>query len=398
MQKFIQIVFIASAVTLASCGTKTDNSTGAVKEKKAKLEDLKKQQATVTAEITKLEKEIAVIDPSAAKEEKAKLVSVTPIAPETFTHYIDLQGKIESENISYITPRGGPGQIKELLIKRGDNVAKGQLILKLDDAIAQQSVIAGRQGIENIKVQQAFAKNLYQKQKNLWDQGIGTEVQLITAKNNVDNLDNQLKTAQEQLKITNEQLQFTSVYSDVTGVAEEVNVKMGEIFSGAGQIKIVSTSNLKVTTQIPENYIGKVNVGSRVKITLPDINKTIDASVSVSGKLIDANSRSFYVEAKIPSDKDFHPNQVALVRIQDYTINNAITVPVNTLQTDEKGKYVMVAAKEGGKMLARKRMITTGQFYGDKLEVKSGLITGDLVITDGYQSLYDGQLITTDTK
>ena len=129
-----------------------------------------------------------------------------------------------------------------------------------------------------------------------------------------------------------------------------------------------------------------------------DINKTIDAAVSVSGKLIDANSRSFYVEAKIASDKDFHPNQVALVRIQDYTVTNAITVPVNTLQTDEKGKYVLVAAKENGKLLARKRMIVTGQFYADKLEVKSGLQIGDLVITDGYQSLYDGQLITTEVK
>ncbi len=398
MQKIIQIVFIASAVTLASCGAKTDNSNAAVTEKKAKLEQLKKQQAAVSADITKLETELALLDPASAKEEKSKLVTITPITPVTFTHYIDLQGKIESENISFVTPRGGGGQVKELLVKRGDNVVKGQLLLKLDDAIAKQSVVAAEQGIETLKVQQAFAKNLYQKQKALWDQGIGTEVQLITAKNTVENLDNQLKSAQEQLKITKEQLQFTNVYSDVTGVAEEVNVKLGELFMGAGQIKIVNTSNLKVTTQIPENYIGRVNVGSHIKITLPDINKTIDASVTVSGKLIDANSRSFYVEAKIPSDKDFHPNQVALVRIQDYTTNNAITIPVNTLQTDEKGKYVMVAVKENGKMFARKKMIVTGQFYGDQMEVKSGLLAGDLVITDGYQSLYDGQLITTDVK
>ena len=398
MQKIIQTVFIASAVTLASCGAKTENGNATITEKKAKLEQLKKQQTTVTAEITKLENEIGALDPASAKEEKSKLVSVTPIAAETFTHYIDLQGKIESDNISYITPRGAGGQVKVLLVKRGDNVSKGQLLLQLDDAIAKQSVVAAEQGIETLKVQLAFAKNLYRKQKNLWDQNIGTEVQLITAKNNVENLENQLKSSQEQLKITKEQLQFTSVYSDVNGVAEEVNVKVGEIFSGLGQIRIVNTSNLKVTTQIPENYIGRVNVGSHVKITLPDINKTIDAAVSVSGKLIDANSRSFYVEAKIASDKDFHPNQVALVRIQDYTVTNAITVPVNTLQTDEKGKYVMVAAKENGKLLARKRMIVTGQFYADKLEVKSGLQIGDLVITDGYQSLYDGQLITTEVK
>lgn len=399
MQKIIPVLFISSALALASCGSSKEKAgSGAVAEKKAKLEQLKKQQLATAGEISKLEAEIAQLDPSAAKEEKAKLVTVSPITPENFTHYIDLQGKVESENISFISPRGQGGQVKAIYVKRGDEVKKGQLLLQLDDAVARQSVVTGEQGIETLKTQLAFAQNIYQKQKNLWDQNIGTEVQLITAKNNVDNLNNQLKNAQEQLKITKQQLQFTSVYSDVSGVAEEVNVKVGELFMGVGQIKIVNTSNLKVTTQIPENYIDRVKVGSNVKISLPDINKTIDARVSVSGKLIDPNSRSFYVEAKIPSDKDFHPNQVALVRIQDYTTANAITVPVNTLQTDEKGKYVMVASNENNKLIARKKVVTTGEFYGDKIEVKSGLQAGDQVITDGFQSLYDGQLITTETK
>ena len=188
------------------------------------------------------------------------------------------------------------------------------------------------------------------------------------------------------------------MYSDVSGVAEEVNVKVGEVFVGATQIKIVNTTNLKVTAQVPENYIDRVKVGNKIKISLPDINKSIDANINVSGKLIDANSRSFYVESKIPTDKDFHPNQVALVRILDYSTANAITVPVNTLQTDDKGKYIMVAVKENGKTIARKKMITVGQFYGDRLEVKAGLQSGDLVITEGFQSLYEGQLITTDVK
>jgi multidrug efflux pump subunit AcrA (membrane-fusion protein) len=118
----------------------------------------------------------------------------------------------------------------------------------------------------------------------------------------------------------------------------------------------------------------------------------------VSGKLIDPNSRSFFVEAKIPSDKDFHPNQVAMVSIQDYSAPNAVTVPLNTLQSDEKGKYVMVASLENGKLYARKRIVVPGEFYGDVQEIKSGLQAGDKVITDGYQSLYDGQMITTDQK
>ncbi len=399
MQKIFTILVLAASVTLASCGAgSTEANSGAAAEQKAKLAELKKQKDGIDAEIAKLEAEIAKLDPASAKPDNAKLVSLTAVAPETFTHYIDLQGKIESENISFVTPRGGGGQVKAVYIKRGDVVKKGQLILKLDDALQRQSVIAAEQGLETLKTQLSFAKTLYQKQKNLWEQNIGTEVQLITAKNNVETLENQLKSAEEQVKLSREQLAFTSVYSDVSGVAEDVNIRVGEIFAGPGQIKIVNTSNLKVTTEVPENYIDRVNNGTRLRVTLPDINKTIEAKISVSGKIINPISRSFFIEARMPNDKDFRPNQIAMVQIQDYTINNAITVPVNTLQNDEKGKYVMIAVKENGKMIAKKKMVVVGEFYGDKLEIKSGLQTGDMVITEGYQSLYDGQVITTNVK
>jgi membrane fusion protein, multidrug efflux system len=391
-----QALLISAVFLLAACGNSSKEKNAALNDKKAELIKLKNQVKTLEDEITKL-------DTAAAKAEKPKLVTLTTLAPESFTHYIDLQGKIESENISSIAPRNGTGGVvKALFVKRGDNVRKGQLLLKMDDAIARQNVITGEQGLENLKTQVAFTQNLYQKQKNLWDENIGTEVQLITAKNNVQAAESQLKSAQEQLKITKEQLGFTNVYSDVNGVAETVNIRVGEMFSGVtaggSQIVIVNNSNLKATASIPENYLGKVKVGSHVKISLPDINKMIDAVVTVAGKSIDANSRSFFIEAKIPADKDLRPNQIALVKIQDYTMNNTITVPVNTLQNDEKGKFIMTAAKENGKTVARKKPVIVGDFYGDKLEIKSGLKTGDIIVTDGYQSLYEGQLITTETK
>lgn len=391
-----QSLMIAALFLLAACGSSSKDGNATLNDKKAELQKLKDQQA-------KLEKEIAKLDTAAAKAEKPKLVTLATLAPDSFTHFIDLQGKIESQNISYIAPRNGVGGVvKSVLVKRGDNVRKGQLLLKLDDAIARQSVIAAEQGLETLKTQLAFAQNLYQKQKNLWDQNIGTEVQLITAKNNVQTIENQLKSAQEQLKITKEQLTFTNVLSDVDGTAETVNIRVGEVFTGvqgtAPQIQIVNNNNLKATAMIPENYLGKVKVGSRVKVSLPDINKQIDAVVTVAGKSIDANSRSFFIEAKIPSSADLRPNQIALVKIQDYTVNNTITVPVNTLQNDEKGKFVMTAAKENGKTVARKRPVVVGDFYGDKLEIKSGLKAGDTIVTDGFQSLYEGQLITTDAN
>jgi RND family efflux transporter MFP subunit len=389
MQQFIKITLLTVLVGFTACTGNEKN--GSLADKKNKLTALKK-------EVTALETEISKLDTAAANQATGKLVVTAVLATQTFNHYIDLQGKIESESISYVTARGGGGQVKGVFVKRGDVVPKGKLLLKLDDAIQRQAVIAAEQGLETLKTQLSFAKTLYQKQKNLWEQNIGTEVQLISAKNNVELLENQLKTAQEQVKISREQLQFTSVFSDVDGVAEDVNVRVGEIFAGAGQIKIVNTTKLKVTAEVPENYSLRVKTGTKLTINLPDLQKSIAANISVVGKIINPNSRSFFIEAKVASDKDLRPNQIALLQILDYTIINAIAIPVNTLQNDETGKYVMVAVSENGKLIARKRMVTVGEFYKDQLEIKSGLQAGDQIVTEGFQSLYDGQLIVLASK
>ena len=188
-----------------------------------------------------------------------------------------------------------------------------------------------------------------------------------------------------------------------SGVADVVNVRVGEAFVGATaqgpQIRIVNTSDLKVVADVPENYLSKVNVGSNVEIVLPEENnRIINAKVTVVGKVINPSSRTFQIEARIPSNANLKPNQLAKVHIKDYGSSNAITIPINTLQNDEKGKFVMLAAKENGKLVARKRQIVVGELNGDQLEVKSGLQSGDQLIAEGFQGLYDGQLITTEIK
>ena len=384
MQKFISAFFFSGALLLASCGVKTSAGND-LTAKKAQLTDLKAQQQKLADEIAKLEADIAKLDPSAIKAEKTKLVSVTDISTATFTHYIDLQGSVASDDISYVSPRNGQGGlVKAMYIKQGDFVKKGQLLLKLDDGVYLKN-------LDQLNSQLTFAEDLYRRQKNLWDQQIGTELQLIQAKQNVDQLSNQIATLKEQWNMT-------SVYADVSGIADQVNVRVGELFTGfigqSAQISIVNNSRLKVRVQVPENYMDRVNTGTNMVVTLPDVNKTFNTTASVSGKLIDPNTRSFYVDAKLPPDKDLRPNQVALVKMQDYVANNAVTIPVNTLQTDEKGKFVLLAANENGKLVARKRAITIGQLYGDNIEVKSGLQSGEKIITDGYQGLFDGQGIT----
>lgn len=397
MQSTIKLLFIyAFAITIAACGAGKKEKDSALNDRKAKLEKLKKQEADINADIKKLELDIAKTDTANGNGEKAKLVVLDTVRIENFTHYIDLQGKVDAENTSYITPRGMGGQVRAIYVKQGDYVRRGQLLLKLDDAIMRQNVVAARQGLETTKTQLALAKNVYDRYKNLWDQHIGSEVQLLQYKANVDALQSTLRTQQENVKAAQEQLATTNVVSNVDGVADEVNIHAGETFTGtpAMGIKIVNTRNLKVVTNVPENYLSRVSKGTPVIVTIPDANKTFKSTISVVSQAIGSLSRGFIAEAKIPSDKNVKPNLTASIKIQDYTKSNAITVPVNTLQTDEKGKFVLVAVKEGDKMVARKREVAVGELYGDKLEVKSGLQGGDIIISEGFQSLFDGQLIS----
>lgn len=383
MQKSLKLAAVITLiVSLAACGASTSKpgENKVVQEKKAQLEKMKADQKALNDKVTALEAEIIKLDPS-SKKENTKLVTVAKIEPENFTHYIDLQGKLDATNIAYVAPRGQGGLVKEVLVKQGDNVKKGQLLLRLDNAIAQKQ-------IDQLNTQLAYAKDLLQRQQNLWDQKIGTEVQLLNAKNNVANIEKQIATA-------NEQASFSNVYAEMNGVAETVNIKVGEMFMGGQQIRIVNTNDLKVTAQIPENYLESVTVGSPLVVNFPEAGKTINTKVSVAGKLIDPLTRSFYIEAKMPFDKSLRPNQIAMIQIQDYTAKNVITIPVASLQNDDKGKFVMIAVQENGKWVARKKMITIGQSYKDKVEIKSGVQAGDQIITEGFQGLYDQQPIAT---
>ncbi len=384
---------LASALILFSIACGGGSS---LEKQKASLASLKKESLSLNAKIASLES--AIEKAGGAETAKAILVAVTPLATQDFTHYIELQGKVESESVSFVTPRAGGGQVKALFIKRGDIVRKGQIILQLDNSLIKQSAAAAAQNIETIKSQAALAKMVYEKQKNLWEQSIGSEMQLLTAKTNAEALASQLKAASEQLGMVRDQLAYTSVRSDVDGVAEEVNVKVGDLFMGPGQIKIVNTARLKLTTMIPENYAGKVKVGTETSLNFPDIQKIIDVKISVVGNVIDPLSRSFYIEAKLPIDKNFRPNQLVQVKIKDYEKKNAISAPINLLQNDEKGKFIYVAVMEKGKLVARKKAVTVGQYYGNNIEIVAGLVAGDNVITEGYQTLFDGQNITTSDK
>jgi membrane fusion protein, multidrug efflux system len=383
MYRILTIV-IGASLLLASCGSSTVEKDGeGLKEKKARLDSLKTQQGKIEKEISTLQAEIDKMDTANATKEKAKLVALTTLAPTSFTHYIDLQGNVDAVNTSWISPRGTGGVVTQLYVKQGDHVTQGQLLLKLDDALQRQQIASD-------ETQLAYAKDLYQRRKNLWDEKIGTEVDLVNAKNQVDQ-------AEAKLKIDQQQLDFTSVYADIPGTVNILNIKVGEAFGqGAQSLQIVNTDNLKVVVQVPEIYQERVRVGTPVKIDFPGLNnKEVTGTVAVSAKVINADNRAFQVEIHIPNASDIRANQVAIVKLQDYSASNVITIPINTLQTDENGKYVLVAVQQKDKLVAHKKTITIGQTYSDKVQVTGGLDSGDQLITDGYQGLYEGQRITT---
>ena len=317
----------------------------------------------------------------------------------TFNHYIDLQGKIDAKNTAYVAPKM-PGVVRAIYVQKGSFVRKGQTILKLDDAVARQQVAAAAQQTGAIRSQLNLAKTSLQRQQNLWDNNIGTEMQVIQAKANVETITSQLRAAEAQVGMAREQLDFSNVRADISGVIDQVNVRVGEQFTGVTatgpQISIVNTSVLKLMVQVPETYISSVNVGTPIVITLPDANnRVINSKVSVASKLIDPVSRTFTIEANVPSDPAIRANQIAKVQLQEYSRGNAITVPLNTLQTDQEGKYVMVAVTENKNLVARKKRVITGNLSGDRLEIKSGLSAGGQIITQGVESVYEGQDITT---
>ena len=404
MKKITQISVAAlMLIVMASCGNSGKDESASIKDKKTALEKLKADKTKIDEEIQLKQAELEKLDSNTANASKIKLVSVATVSTMDFKHYIDLKGQVDAENISYISPRMGPAQVKALYVTLGQHVTKGQLLLKLDDAIMRQNVIAATQQLEGIKTQLSYAKNIYQRQQNLWKEGIGTEVQLITYKTNVASLENQLAAAGEQVKTLQEQLNTANVYSDVTGVADIVNIRVGETFQGmtamGPQIKIVNTSSLKVVTNVPENYLTRIHKGSPVEITIPDANKNVSSTISLISQSIDPIQRGFIAEAKIPYDAALKPSQSTVVKILDYTAANAIVIPVNVVQSDETGKYVYVLSKSSnGKTIAHRITVSIGEVYGENVEIKAGLKVGDQLVNEGFQNLYEGQTITTTMK
>jgi membrane fusion protein, multidrug efflux system len=377
MKKAFTSILLMSLMVFVtvSCGKKEDNSLAG---KKAQLATLQKEASTLTDKIQKLQSEIDKLEPN--KELKVKTVSVSPITTENFQHFVEATGRLEAENNVFVSPQTG-GALTKVFVKIGDYVTKGQKIATIDNSILRNSM-------QEVEIQLETAKTIFERQKNLWDQKIGTEVQYIQAKSTVESLERRINTLKSQDV-------FNVVVSPISGVVDEVRLKAGEIAApGIGIVRIVNFSDLKVVANVPDTYAGTISKGDMVKIKFPDLQKEISAKLSYVSQTINQVSRTFTVEAKVPNfDKSLKPNLTAIMNVNDQSKGAAIVITESFVQNTEQGSIVYVAETEGNKKIARAKVVKTGLSYDGKIEIISGLTSGDLLITQGYQEIVDGQLI-----
>ena len=349
-------------------------------DKKAELAKLQAEEKTVSASIKKLQAELDILDPR-KDVEKVLTVTVTPIATQNFKHFVEIQGRVDAKNNLFVSPQMG-GAITNLFVKEGDYVKKGQTIATIDNAVLKQS-------LQEIDVQLETAKIFYEKQKSLWDQKIGTEIQYIQAKSTVESLEKRISTLKTQTAMT-------TVVSPIGGFVDEVRMRAGEMATpGLGIVRIVNSDNLKVVAQVADTYASTIKQGDVVNIKFPDLGKEITAKLTFVSQTVSAASRTFTVEASINKiDSQLKPNMTAVLNINDQAKGNAVIINQNYIQHTEAGDIVYVAVTEGAKKVARSRKITAGITYNGDIEIVSGLQTGDMLITQGYQDLVDGQAIS----
>ncbi len=377
MKKFHGISYFISLVTLSvlmACGGST--TTG--EEGLAKLADLKDQRAALEKQIGGLEKQL---EEEGLIEKRYRKVGLTELKAAPFQHFIDLQGKVDADESVAATSRI-PGALRKVYINNGDKVSKGQLLAAIDDALL-------RKNLAELEGRRALAEDLYIRQKSLWDQNIGSEVQFIQAKNNMESMERAMATLEENLAMT-------KIYAPTSGTVDMVYLKVGQAISpGMPLCNILNLNDLKIVGSVTEAYASKVKQGDQVKVFFPDMDKEITTKISYVSKQINPANRTFLVECKLGKG-EYWANQIAVMKIVDYESLEAITIPVNLIQTAEDGNFVMIAEQNGDdqRATAQKRMIEQGRTYNGYVEILSGLNAGDRVISTGFQDINSGEIVS----
>jgi len=360
-------VFLGALATAAACS----------ESKKDKLTKLQGEKAKIEAQILELQKGEAATADTATQ--KAREVSTQIINLRPFDYVIHTQGQVASKTNVNVSAKMS-GVITQVFVREGDLVKAGQALAQIDNAAMKSST-------EELKTNLALAQTVYERQKNLWDQNIGTEVQFLQAKANYEGLQKRLASMQEQLD------NYT-IRAPFPGSVDAVNAKTGEAaIPGMPSFVINNISNMNAVLKISEAYIAKIKKGDPAMLTFSELGKTIQSEVSFAGRNIDANSRTFPVEVKLPPSQEIRPNMTVLARIVFHHENSALCIPIHAVQDINGEKVVYVAEQSGENWAARRRVVEIKGVFDDMAHVSSGVKKGDRLVTVGFQSLNDGDLI-----
>jgi membrane fusion protein, multidrug efflux system len=368
----LSITCLAASLILFSCNS----------DKKTQLSKLKDQQSELTEKIKNLEDEINSERPDAINPGKFKFVGLTDVKAGTFNHFIRVQGKLDGDQNAAVFAEA-PGTVTSKYADVGQHVTKGQVLAQIDDR-------QYRNQLEGLETQYKFASDMFEKQKRLWDQKIGSEVQYLQSKTNKESLDRQISSLKQQVD------KF-QIKSPIDGTIEECNIKVGGMVSPDPRLaayRVVAFRNLKVSAEVSEAYSSRVQVGDQLVVMFPDINKQVETKVSFVSKYINPVNRTFMIETRILDGiPDLKANMIAIIQINDYHSDNAIQVPMNVIQNDESGSYVYVVRPKDKYNEASKQPVAIGNSYNGVAEILKGLSSGDKVISTGFQELIDGEYI-----
>lgn len=372
MKKLVLIPILT--LLLIACGSEED--------KKAQLERLKKEESDLRSEISGLQVKIDTLQAQQKRligdsVETGVAVAVVTLKNEIFKNYIDVQGHVDADqNVSLSSEM--PGTITKINVKTGDEVHVGQVLAETDArAINQQ--------ISDLQTNADLVNQIYEKQKNLWEQKIGTEVQFLQAKTNKESMEKKMIAMQEQVRMS-------KIISPINGTVDAVDVKIGQaVAPGLPAIRVINFSNLKVKSDVAESYASKIKKGNEVIIHFPDTQDSVIAKVDFVSRAINNSSRTFTVEVLLDNKKEYHPNMVARLSINDYqSAETAITIPVRAIQKDENNEEFVYLASGN---TAKKQLVKIGKTYSGKAEIISGLKAGDVLVTLGYDIINDGDAI-----
>ena len=370
----ISTLFVLVALVVASCGQETDT----LEAKKARVEEARNEIKALHDEIDALEKQIATEDPEFGKaQEKAALVTTVPAAQKDFSHKIEIRGNVQSRTNVYVSAEV-MGQLTAVNVVEGQSVRKGQVLATVDSETLEKN-------IAEVETQLSFATTVFEKRDRLWKQNIGTEIDYLQAKNTKESLEKSLETLKTQLE-------KTKIKAPFSGTIEEVPVSAGQIVQpGVPVAFLVSNENMYIHAEVSEAFVGKFMRGDVVNVTIPALGETFESTITSIGSVINAASRTFTVEVKLPKvDAYLKTNLVTILKLTDYQVNDAIVIPSRIIQEDLQGTYVY---KVNGKK-AEKVHIQLGKTYDSHTEVLAGLTAGESIVDKGGRTIADGTVIT----